>query len=334
MDESLEAFRKRLDNASIITYVLMMVVVPSKIWCRTREGGTAAIRLDDYCGAFALVLANTWFYISMLGLRPYLGRHAITDIPIAGVNQFLKYLFAGSLTYAWTIAFIKFTVISFYWKLFSVTAQLPLGILVFTVFAWLVGMFFMAVFSCKPVRAQWDITIDDAQCIDQNAFYLGGSLPNVVVDFIIVFIPMPYVWRLHLSVAKRAVLVGIFALGLFVCVVSVIRLCTVMAIQRSGADATYNLREPIMWSTVEINVGLICTCLPSMRPLLKLFNPWNIFPSSQRYPPSSGPIGDRSRLTGPKEQSELSKRRRKRSPYDPSSSVLELTNVGSHGESG
>lgn len=52
------------------------------------------------------------------------------------VGEFLKFLISASLTYVCAIAFIKYTILAFYWRLFSVTARIPIGILTASVVAW------------------------------------------------------------------------------------------------------------------------------------------------------------------------------------------------------
>jgi len=88
---------------------------------------------------------------------------------------------------------------------------------------------------------------------------------------------MPYVWRLRAPLGQRLILAGMFGLGFFVCIVSVIRLTEVMAIPPGDLDATYNLKDFIIWSTVEINIGLLCSCLPSMRRLLSAIGLGRLF---------------------------------------------------------
>jgi hypothetical protein len=64
----------------------------------------------------------------------------LIDMPPEEQTEFLKYFFASSLLYIVTIAFIKFTVLAFYWRLFSVKARIPITILTLSVFIWLVSI--------------------------------------------------------------------------------------------------------------------------------------------------------------------------------------------------
>jgi hypothetical protein len=114
----------------------------------------------------------------------------------------------------------------------------------------------------------------------------------VILDFILVFIPLPYVWRLNASLAQRIIFGGIFALGIFTSVVSIIRIIIFYGVPPSDQDRTYSLRDIILWSIVEINIGLTCACLPSMRPLLRLLNPARLLstPRNVRKIPESSSL--------------------------------------------
>lgn len=70
MAESLDSYRARLDGAAIATYVMVMLIVPLKIWCRKKTGGLARLGLDDALSVVTLVFANVFFYITMIGKFP------------------------------------------------------------------------------------------------------------------------------------------------------------------------------------------------------------------------------------------------------------------------
>ncbi|EEU40511.1 uncharacterized protein NECHADRAFT_76849 [Fusarium vanettenii 77-13-4] len=230
----------------------------------------------------------------MIGMRPYLGRHVGTDVSMEQVVDFLRYLFAASLTYVFAIAFIKLTILALYWKLFSITARVPIAILFSSVVIWMVVLVLVATFSCNPVEKQWNILIEHGKCMEQKPVYLGGSLPNVIIDFVLVGMPLPSVFRLNIPLGRRVILAGMFTLGFFICIVSIIRLTIVMSIRTDDRNVTYNLRDFMLWSTVEINIGLVCACLPSMRPLLQVIGLSRLFSTGRGTSEPSGPTGNSS----------------------------------------
>jgi hypothetical protein len=141
------------------------------------------------------------------------------------------------------------------------------------------------IFNCIPVQAAWDITITGARCISIRSIYLGGSVPNVCLDLVIVLMPLPHVWRLHAPLAQRVVLAGMFALGTFIAVVSLVRLIIFLQIPiATQGDVTYNFREIIVWSIVEVNIGLACACLPSLKPVFQAVGLNKLFSFSSSRP--------------------------------------------------
>jgi hypothetical protein len=150
--------------------------------------------------------------------------------------------------------------------------------------------------------------------------YISGSTPNVITDVMILLLPLPYVWGLHAPLGQRLILVGMFMLGCFVSIVSIVRLTILVGIPLGSSDVTYNTKEVIVWSIVEINIGLVCACLPSMKPALKLLHldrllmTWSSRrqhsdtpdPNDHHLPPTIG--SDRSRGNNPNKKRGLSSR--------------------------
>ena len=62
-----EDYRRRLDGVAYTTYILIMLLVPLKIFCRKKAGGWSNVRLDDYVSLLALALANGFFFVCIIG---------------------------------------------------------------------------------------------------------------------------------------------------------------------------------------------------------------------------------------------------------------------------
>ena len=162
-------------------------------------------------------------------------------------------------------------------------------------------------------------------------------MPNVMLDIIVVAMPMPYVWRLHAPLAQRLILAGMFVLGTFISVVSLVRLIIFLRIPiATSGDVTYNFREIIVWSIVEINIGLVCACLPSLKPAIALIGLNKLFSfngsriSDNKSPgPSSGYPSHGYGSTG---ESQKSRPRKKGSTGGMFSTIGGLTRLGSEEE--
>lgn len=109
----------------------------------------------------------------------------------------------------------------------------------------------------------------------------GASVPNILTDFILLVTPLPYVWTLNAPTGQRLMLAGIFLLGCFITVVSSLRLSILMRVDLASADYTWKMKEVLLWSIVEVDVGLICACLPSLKPAIRLLGLGRLLHRSQ-----------------------------------------------------
>lgn len=77
-------------------------------------------------------------------------------------------------------------------------------------------------------------------------------------------------------------------LGCFVSVVSIVRLYNLMRVDLASPDYTWKMKEVLLWSVVEVNVGLICACLPSLKPAVSLLGLRRLFGTSHGTLEESG----------------------------------------------
>ena len=107
-------------------------------------------------------------------------------------------------------------------------------------------------------------------CIDNIKNWYANALFSITTDTIILLLPIRLVMLLQISRVQKVALSLVFALGIFVVITSCMRMTT-LNITATTPDVTYDIAST-MWSIIEMNVAIICACLPMVRPLLvKLF---------------------------------------------------------------
>ncbi len=141
---------------------------------------------------------------------------------------------------------------------------------------------FLNVFQCKPVSAVFDGSGSSAQCIPLVTLYLASAPVNIITDLAILVLPIPVLTGMRLPQKQKTILVFTFALGIFVAVVDVIR---IYYLQQASLNVTGSLSGhtgtigdqvdfawyaslSLMWSAVEVNIGIICACIPTLKPLV------------------------------------------------------------------
>jgi hypothetical protein len=78
---------------------------------------------------------------------------------------------------------------------------------------------------------------------------------------------MPILKHLNLPRRQRNALILVFAIGFLTCITSIMRFNSLVIIA-SSADLTYLNADTATWSSGELNIGVICACLPALRPVL------------------------------------------------------------------
>jgi hypothetical protein len=76
-----------------------------------------------------------------------------------------------------------------------------------------IATIFALIFPCKPIAKAWDVTITDGSCINRGAIYIFQAVTNIVTDVLLLLLPIPMVWRLHMPMQQKVGLVFIFIVG-------------------------------------------------------------------------------------------------------------------------
>ena len=165
-------------------------------------------------------------------MRYGFGRHLDEVIETAPENlQYcLKVLYAAYLTYPVAIGLIRISVGLFYKRLFSIAVtQFERQVHINTTLnvVYIVTITLLSALECRPVSAFWDRKIPNATCFSALGMQLGSVIPSVLLDLIVLLLPMPIIWQLQMSVAKKGLLIGTFFLGYSVAIISVGRLLVI-----------------------------------------------------------------------------------------------------------
>lgn len=145
------------------------------------------------------------------------------------------------------------------------------------------------IFQCTPIPRAFNKAIPGT-CMDNQKFWWANAGFSVATDLLILFIPMPLIYQLQISRIQKMALVVVFALGGFVVITSCLRMTTIN-IAATSPDTTYDIAST-MWTVIEMNVSIVCACLPMVRPLLVKVFP-RLMPKSttNKYGGPSGTTG-------------------------------------------
>lgn len=115
--------------------------------------------------------------------------------------------------------------------------------------------------------------IQPGVCVGNNTLAALNAVMNVVTDFLILIIPVKPVLQLQISALRKVYLLAILCMGLAVCIISAIRLNMLVGPKYNWDDITWQIGTVAYLSTLETSLGIMCACIPTLRPLLKRLSP-------------------------------------------------------------
>jgi len=218
------------------------------------------------------VLVFSWFcsilFIACVGVQIHygLGKHAST-LSTHEVERLSLYLYISICTYCASLGLTKLAILMQYRRVFQTPRfQIVNWVFIAIIIGFTLGTVGGAIFICTPVEKFWKTELE-GHCINKSASWLANAVMNIVTDLMIIILPMPVIRRLQLKPTQKYFLMGIFAFGAVVCVISVLRLHS-LAIMARSTDPSYDNTTAASFSAVEAWVAIICACLPTLRPLL------------------------------------------------------------------
>lgn len=154
---------------------------------------------------------------TILGMVSHgLGRRAKT-VPGEDLLEFGKVLFAGYFAYDIALALTKCSALLFFSRIFPRRQSSAwftwclYGIHALNA-SWLIGILVGTVMICQPVAKNW-LTDLPGHCGPPSSLWIGSAVPSAFIDLLILLLPLPKVWSLQLSKARRLGIIGIFMLG-------------------------------------------------------------------------------------------------------------------------
>ncbi|KAI2617221.1 hypothetical protein GGS26DRAFT_585325 [Hypomontagnella submonticulosa] len=242
------------------------IIVGTRIWSRVGNGGKMGP--DDYTILVALGFALSSGGIMLAACHYGYGKH-LTSLSADYQYQAFKFFYLCQVTYKACINLTKASILLLYLRLFSNTKWLRWAcrFMLTIVVMYCIASVTATIFQCTPVAKAFDKPLKGT-CIDNGEFWYANAGFSIATDIIILLLPMPLVYALQIPRVQKAALIMVFALGVLdsVVITSCLRVTTI-DLQATTPDPTYEISST-MWTIIEMNVAIVCACLPQIRPLI------------------------------------------------------------------
>jgi hypothetical protein len=182
-------------------------------------------------------------------------------------------LYIEELLYIITICSIRLSVLFLYFRIFPN--------IYFKIYGYVVGAIvvaagisdlLVAIFQCTPVPLAWDITITPGNCINFLAWFIAAKVIGFVLEVVILVFLIKPVWQLHLPLAEKLGVLGIFLTGWLSLIISAIRLGILINLLKNVSG----IQSPRVWiwTIAEMVTADIAASLPTFRPLIRAVSSW------------------------------------------------------------
>ncbi|KAI7779281.1 uncharacterized protein LA080_001044 [Diaporthe eres] len=174
---------------------------------------------------------------------------------LAGPDDYLivgsLWFFAAQLIYKVATCLTKLSILSLYLRIFpNRNFRISTWIIGAIVVAYTLAACLVTVFGCHPIYKAWDKKAE-GKCVDIIQVWYSTSIMIIITDVMIILLPLNQIRHLQLPLFRKVLLSGVFT-----------------------QDQIYYQATSNSWTFLEVNVGIICACLPVLRmPIRKLLSP-------------------------------------------------------------
>lgn len=189
----------------------------------------------------------------------------IKDRSKASLIAYTRVNFAGRPIYQLGISFFKIALLVSYLRLLKGTDQktyrrIVWGTIIIVFLAHL-GCALSLIFACTPVDKSWN-PLRKGSCLPAGSSFTGYAIVTIVSDIVVALLPIPVLLKLNVRLEKKLGLIGIFLLGMFTTICSILRYVQINRIQFGDGNSTML----VLWGTIEFNVGVSTAIEPPASP--------------------------------------------------------------------
>ncbi|VUC21223.1 unnamed protein product [Clonostachys rosea] len=243
----------RVFSAAVAFVVLTFIFVGLRLFLRARAKQLSFLS-DGLCLA-SLIL----FYVFVGLMLEYILTNGKSDAfkPSSPTDlvKFLKILYVEQVVFTFDISLVKLSLLALYWNVFGVHKKTKIVIATVTAgcVIWCIVFTFLAAFRCRPVDNAWAPVPPPGTCMSRSDVYLPLEGTNLFFDIVVLCIPVFTIGQLNLPKNKKIPVIGIFVVGVSVCIASIGRLVGIS--QGDGAQLFF-------WSCMQLGLAIVCSCLP------------------------------------------------------------------------
>ncbi|OAG01382.1 uncharacterized protein CC84DRAFT_1228406 [Paraphaeosphaeria sporulosa] len=261
VSQALGIERTELQKQSIVAYTTLTTVATIFVFLRlyTRLYLRASLGWDDALVLLSWIGCVAWIAICMSALQYGFGEHMWNVTPLQ-FAQYLQLLIGISIVYVWTPALSKLSLLALYHRILpDIRSRVGVYTLFVLILGYNLGITITIVGPCNLLKHS------DPTCL-MNANLVMAIL-NIMTDVCIIVMPTQILYRLQMDRKQKWFIGIIFFVASGVIIISIVRIIYVYKYV-GEVDVTYYQAAAALFSTAELNVGIICTSMVGLKPFI------------------------------------------------------------------
>ncbi|KAK1593375.1 uncharacterized protein LY79DRAFT_186128 [Colletotrichum navitas] len=263
--------RDRSPTYALLTWVVLGLstsVVAARLAYKLFS--SAEIGLDDLFTFLAYLAVVPSFVINLAGLIPAgLGKD-IWTLTASQIRDFGFWFYVVEPLYFVQMGLVKMALLCFYMRIFdrTVIGKILWGTVAFNAINTFVFTI-ASIFQCTPISYYWTKWSGESQgsCIDINGLAWAYAIIGIALDIWMLYLSLSMIRTLHLHWGKKLAVALMFFVGALVTIISILRLQSLVRFAKS-MNPTWDQYDIAFWTSIEVPIGIICCCMPTIRLIL------------------------------------------------------------------
>ena len=134
-----------------------------------------------------------------------------------------------------------------------------------------IGLLTIYTFCYSPIKSYWDLTLNPRDCFNEAPSLIAHATITAILDLFVWVLPLPTLYHTKLPLSQRLALITLFSFGLVVVFAGCICIYWVYYVVHETYDVTWYGFHLWLWTAVEVQLGLICGCVPWLKSLFKFW---------------------------------------------------------------
>ncbi|KAF1949508.1 hypothetical protein CC80DRAFT_555232 [Byssothecium circinans] len=201
-----------------------------------------------------------------------LGRHQ-HYVPKAQIPECFKWLWAAEPTNLFALYAVRVSIALFFLRLIPQHQKGYRRIIWISIWALTLSDVYVSItyfIQCIPIEKVW-LPDTPGKCLPNAAYEAAPwvyQAVSILADIALVSIPLLMFRTLNLPKRTKIGVIVLCCLGVFTCAIAIAKTALLPALfDHEEKDKTWSLAQLCFWAPMEICIGMICGCVPCLKPL-------------------------------------------------------------------